>query len=283
LPIKNFMNKKTTLYCFLILIIGISTFSCKVQEKENVKIKLKPRPTKYLITELLDNEVKFDAISAKASVVFSDSIGNKTSFKTHLRIQKDSAIWISITPLLGIEMARVLITQDTVKLMNRAKSEYFIGDFDYINQLLGADLDYQMLEALLIGNSLDFEINDKIHSSIDRDKDLYFLSTEKKRKIRKEWKKDKDKFKTQIQALWLNPLTFKINELLLSSPHNDKSLAGVYSNFQPLETQLIPYNLVFSLQSNSANSIEINYSKFSMGKELTFPFNIPDKYVQIKQ
>jgi len=277
------MNKKRLLYWFSLFIIGSVLFSCKIQEKENVKIKLKTRPTKYLIQKLIENEFEFEAISSKASVTLIDSAGNKTSFKSHLRIQKDSAIWISITPLLGIEMARVLITKDTVKLINRSKSEYFIGDFEYINRLLGTDLDYQMLEALLIGNSLDFEINDKIYSSVDRSKDLYFISTEKKRKVKKELKKDKDKIKTQIQALWLNPLTFKINELLLSSPHDDKSLAGVYSNFQTVAKQQIPYNLVFNLTSKSSNSIEINYSKFSLGKSLSFPFNIPDKYVEIKQ
>ena len=91
-----------------------------------------------------------------------DTSNKKTSFKTHLRIRKDSVIWMSITSI-GIEAARVIITQDSVKLIDRLKKQYFLGDFKYINQLLGADLDYQMLEALLIGNSLDFNEKEKIH------------------------------------------------------------------------------------------------------------------------
>lgn len=255
---------------------------CKVQEKENVKIKVKPRSTKFLVNKLLENEFEFSTISAKASVSIIDSSNKKTSFKTHLRIKKDSVIWMSITPLLGIEFARVVITQDSVKLMNRNSAEYFIGDFEYINKLFGADLDYQMLEALLIANSLDFEMNNKIRTSVDRKKDMYYVSTEKKRNIRKELKKDKDKIKEQSQTLWLDPITFRINELLLSSPHTEKTVRGTYSNYKQLDEQWLPYSMNFTLSSKSTVNIETSYSKFTTGKSLSFPFKIPEKYVQIQ-
>ncbi len=274
-------NTRPVYWLSYVIIFGIFLFSCKIQEKENVKIKVKPRSSKFLVKKLLENEFTFNTISAKASVSFEDE--KKTSFKTHLRIKKDSAIWISITPLLGIEVARVLITKDTVKLMNRSNSEFFIGDFDYINHLFGADFDYQMLEALLLGNSLDFEMNDRIRSSVDRKKDLYFISTEKKRKVKKEVQKEKEKFKKQAQVLWLDPLTFRINELLLSSPESSQTLKGVYSDYREMNTQLIPYNLHFILKSKTSSTVEIKYSKFSEGKTLTFPFNIPSKYVQVKK
>ncbi len=278
------MNNTKAVYWIPLILLGIFLFSCKVTEKENVKvkIKIKHRSSRFLVKQLKQNEFEFNTISAKAAVSFDDG-KKKTSFKTHLRIKKDSAIWMSITPLLGIEMARVLITKDTVKFLNRANKEYFIGDFDYLNKLFGADLDYQMLEALLIGNSLDFEENNKVHSRVDRKKDLYFLSTEKKRKVKKELKKDKDKIKKEAQVLWLDPVTFKINQLLLSSPETDRSLMGSYSDYREIDTQLIPYMLHFNLKSKTSSKIEVKYTKFSIGKSLTFPFKISSKYVQVKK
>jgi hypothetical protein len=265
--------------------IGIILYSCKPQEnKIKVKVKINHRSTKFLVDRLLEKEFRFNTFSGKASVTFDN--GKKTSFKTHLRIKKDSAIWMSITPVLGIEMARVLITKDTVKLMNRMDDEYFIGDFEYINKIFGADLDYQMLEALLIGNSLEFEQNEKVHSSVDRKKNMYYLSTVKKRKIRKEIKKDKVKVKQQTQAIWLDPLTYKINELILSSPENKQSLNGVFSDYKTITTakdQLFPYSLFFKLDSETPSTIEVAYTKLSVGKTLTFPFKIPSKYEQIKK
>lgn len=278
------MNKLKAVYWVPLLIIIALCSSCKVSEKENVKVKIKvkPRSSKFLIQKLKEKEFEFSTISAKASISYS--VGKKkTSFKTHLRIKKDSAIWMSITPMLGIEMARVLITNDSVKFLNRASKEYFIGDFDYINKLFGADLDYQMLEALLIGNSLDFDEQNRVNSKVDRKKNLYFLSTVKKRKVKKELKKEKEKIKKQAQVLWLDPNTFKIKELLLSSPQTNRSLTGSYSDYHDVNEQSIPYHLSFILKSTTTSSIEINYSKFSIGKSLSFPFKISSKYVQLKK
>lgn len=277
------MSKIKLGYWGLIFTVGIFLFSCKVQEKENVKLKVKHRSSKFLVKKLKEKEFEFNTIATKSAVTLLDSAGKKTSFKAHLRIRKDSAIWISITPLLGIEMARVLITKDTVKLINRANKEYFIGDFEYLNKIFGAGLDYQMLEALLIGNSLDFEVNDKVHSRVDRKKDLYYLSTEKKRKISKELKKDKNKIRGEVQVLWLDPITFRIKELLLSSPETNRSLMGVYADYKEIETELVPHNLKFSVESKTSSNIEIKYSKFSVGKSLSFPFKISSKYVEIKK
>lgn len=278
------MNKSKHIFFLLSLIIGLTLYSCKQQEnKVKVKVKINHRSTKHLISKLQEKEFQFNTVSGKANVVYDN--GKKTSFKTHLRIRKDSAIWMSISSI-GIEAARVLITQDTVKLMNRIDKTYFIGDFDYINKIFGADLDYQMLEALLTGNSINFEINERIRSSVDRKKESYYISTEKKRRVRKEIKKDKVKIKEQSQALWLDPLTYKINELLLSSPESEQSLTGVFSNYKEVTTadnQLFPFTLLFELKAKTPSSIEVAYSKITVGKTLSFPFKIPSKYEQIKK
>ncbi len=276
------MNSLNLRYWFSIIIIGLLLFSCKVQEKDNIKIKIKARSSKFLVKKLKANEFQFETISAKSAINIIDSLGKKTSFKAHLRIRKDSAIWITAGSL-GIEAARILITQDSVKLMNRLKKEYFIGDFEYINKIFGTDLDFQMVQALLIGNSLDFDENEKVHSRVDRKKDLYYLSTEKKRKVNKELQKEKDKIRKEAQVLWLDPLTFKIYELLLSSPETNRSLSGVYSDYKEIETQLVPDKMRFELKSKSSTVIEVDYSKFSSGKSLSFPFKISSKYVQIKK
>ena len=278
------MSKMKVTYFASVILIGLFLFSCKQQEnKVKVKVKINHRSTKFLIAKLIEKEFQFKTLSGKANVVYDNS--KKTAFKTHLRIKKDSAIWMSISSI-GIEAARVLITEDTVKIMNRIDKTYFIGDFEYINKILGAGLDYQMLEALLTGNSLDFEHNEKIHSSTDRKKESYYISTEKKRKVRKELKKDKIKIKSQTQALWLNPISYKIEELLLSSPESKQSLKGEFTNYKEVETansQLFPFTLLFELNTKTSSSITVNYAKIAIGKAVSFPFKIPSKYEQIKK
>ncbi len=45
-------------------------------------------------------------------------------------MEKDKAIFLSVAPFLGIEVARVLITPDTVKFINRLQSRFFVGDIE---------------------------------------------------------------------------------------------------------------------------------------------------------
>jgi len=278
------MSKSKALYWLLIFFIGILTFSCKVQEKDNVKIKIKikTRSPKFLVKKLKANEFQFETISAKANVSLIDTTAKKRSFKIHLRIRKDSVIWMSITSF-SIEAARISITKDSVKFLNRLNKEYFIGDFSYLNRIFGTDLDYQMMEALLIGNSLDFDEEERVNSRVDRKKELYFLSTVKKRKVKKELKKEKEKIKGDGQVLWLDPITFKVKELLLTSPESHRSLTGVYADYKEVDKQLVPFEIRFLLKSATTNNLEIHYSKFSSGKKLSYPFKISSKYVQIQK
>ncbi len=276
------MSKR--LHCYLLVFVLLSLFSSCKTPKETIKVKLQHYSTKELIEKLDQNEVKFETFSTKADINYFDE--KETSFKSTLRIRKDSAIWISITPALGIEMARVLITKDSVMFMDRIHNKYFKGDFAFINKQLSVELDYNMVEALLIGNSIEFEKNEKIRTSIDRQKDLYFIGTERKRKvkrdIKKEIKKDKDVIKNESQILWVYPETFKIEELLLSNPEKEQSLLAKFSNHKLIDEQLIPFNLSFNMESKKNVKIEVEYGKITLNKELTFSFKIPEKYEQIK-
>lgn len=274
------MSKHLFNICAILLVF---IFSCKAP-KEVVKVKLEHYTTKELLDSLELKELKFESLSTKADVLFVDE--KETSFKTHLRIKKDSAIWISITPVLGIEMARILITKDSVMFMDRVHNKYFIGDFAFINKSLNVELDYNMLEALLVGNSIDFEKDEKIKTAIDRKKDYYFIGTERKRKvkkdIKKDIKKDKEVIKNQTQILWVYPESFKIAELLLKDPEKDQSLQGIFSEHKLVDEQLFPFKLNFMVESKKNLKIDVEYGKVTLNNELNFSFKIPEKYEQIQ-
>lgn len=278
------MNKSKRLVYFSLLVV-ISLFACKSRQKtiSTDLGRIKHVSDKNLIDSLQKNEFQFDVLTAKAAVKYIDE--KETSFKIHLRIKKDSAIWVSITPLLGIEMARVLITQDSVMFLNRIDKQYFIGTFDYINDKFGTDLDYQMLEAILVGNSIDFEKDSKdIIANVDKKKHAYYISTEKKRKVKKDLRKDKNKLKELTQALWLSHKNFKIIELVLSAPKSDHSLLSKNTNFTALpDKQLFPYLIDLTLISDKNINVSIDYSKVSTEKEnVSFIFKIPPKYEPIE-
>lgn len=260
-----------------LMVVGL--WSCKPSEKAKRRL-LEGKKTTYLIEQMKQNEFEFETFSAK-SVISVKQEGKKNTFKSNIRIRRDSAIWISITPLFGIEMARVLITQDTVKLINRIEKNYFIGNYDYINQKFNVDLDYQLLQALLLGNSIAFEFDDKVKFSID--KEDYYLGNLRKRKARKADDKPKkiEKEKDEVISLWINQNSFKIDKFIFSDLTADRFILGEYSNHKEIDDQMVPEFLHFELQSAKPAEVELQYSRVSLNKPLKFSFNISSKYEQI--
>ena len=294
---------------FCLIFLG---FACKTKKEIAVVTTVKEIDTKspaYLLEKMYQNETKFETLSAKFSAELSTG-GNNTFFKTTLRIRKDSAIWMSISPALGIEVARVLITKDSVFFMNRINETYFAGDFSYFSNLLNTEVDYELLEALLVGNAIErFSPEDFM---VFHEKNQLVLSTHKKRLVKKTLqkqeraekmeRKDKaeraDKIEVKekniitkatstdtaayIQNIWLNSNSYKIEEYRYRDINPDKLLHIFYSNFNTIENNNIPHDIKLILSGGQAARLSISYSKITLNGEATFPYTVPEKYEQIK-
>ena len=163
-------------------------FGCNPQKKI-IREPLKDKGADFLFEKLKKNEFGFKWLNIKfsAEVTYNKK---SNSFSGIARIRKDSAIWLAIYPALGIEAARVLITNDSVKMLNRIEQTYFCGDFKYINNILQTDLDFDIIQSLLIGNDFSTYENNVFKASVDGKQ--YLLSTIGRRKLRKHLKSTTD-------------------------------------------------------------------------------------------
>jgi len=231
-----------------------------------------------LTSHLKTNEFHFDRLKAKLSAeAIIDS--SSYSFTIALRIKKDSIIWMSISKL-GIEGARVLITKDSVKFFNGLEKKYFKGDFAYISKLLNTELDYEILQSLLIGNSVEFYNEDeKIKPGVDNCQ--YTLGTIRKYKLRRVMEKGKE-LKEPAQSIYMAPGTYKIARILFYEFNPERSFDARFGRYEMVDsTQLFPMVMNYAIKAQKDVTIDLKYSKTELNEELTFPFKIPDNYEQI--
>ena len=116
------------LLCFIFVVVIF--FACSATKELKVKKKVRLISDSKLYNNIIDSSLNYSAIYFKKFSVSVDNNGKKNSYKGVMKIQRDSAIWISMTAPLGIEVARILITQDSVKFIDRYHKEYFKGDFN---------------------------------------------------------------------------------------------------------------------------------------------------------
>jgi Domain of unknown function (DUF4292) len=85
---------------------------------------------------------------------------------------------------------------------------------------------------------------------------------------------------------FINEASAKLEKIELKETNSNNSLSINYSNFQVLGPKVFPYNGVINVLYKTTaglinNTIIFEYSKAEVGdRELRFPFNIPKKYVR---
>jgi len=285
---NQFTYHQFTLLFFLIIsLLGVSCRTLKpitppVTPPETVNQHLDFKTPKALSNYLMMNEFKYNWLTSKfsADVVTED---NKQSFTVSVRARKDSAMWLSVS-VLGIEGARMLITQDSVRFMDKLNNKYFVGDYQYLSKLLNIDVDFETMQSVLIGNSMEFyDEDEKLKST--KDSTFYLLSTIKKRKLKKALKENTDNIQGKeelAQRIWLHPLTFKVYKIVINDFPNNRTFTANYSNFQVIDSSYFPFKANFVIQAQKRITLDIDYSKVVHDKPQTMPFNIPAKYERIR-
>lgn len=277
------------LLLFAFALISVSCKSKKNLVKQNTtlvdttveKCRMDFKTGKALSKRMYDNQLDFTYASAKFSCeLMIDSVEH--SFNVSVRCRKDSIIWLSISKL-GIDAARVLITKDTVKFtLGLTEKKYFIGDFSFINQMLHADLDYDMLQALLFGNSADFhDEDDKLKPGRDRNTCQYFISTIRKRHL-KRIASGTEIANESYQTMWLDPITFKIVNLEFDDVKEKRKFSAAYNDFRLVDTYLAPFKLQYNIMAEKNIKATINYGRIGINEVQSFPFKIPASYERIQ-
>ncbi len=254
-----------------ITVIDTTTEKCRMDFKNG----------KALSRRMNENELDYTYASAKFNCELTvDS--EEHSFNVSVRTRKDSVIWMSISKL-GIDAGRVLITKDTVKFtLGLTEKKYFVGDFSYINQMLHADLDFNMLQALLFGNSAEFYDDDeKLKPGRDKSNCKYFLSTIRKRHV-KRIEKGKEQPKESFQTIWLDPQTFKIVTMEFDDVETRRKFNADYNEFKPVDKYLAPFKLLYTITAEKNIKAEIRYARIGINEPQKFPFNIPSSYERIE-
>ncbi len=290
----------------MLLLVHVS--SCRTNR---VVVKpMKERSASFLTKRIEKNLFEYETLSFKTDVSV-EMKGDKKSFKTNIRIKKDSAIWMSISPALGIEVARAIITKDSIKLIDKWNDQYYLGEFDYINDQFDTDLDFYILQDILVANPILYDQKEKFVSTNDIDK--HILTSKNKRKVRKALGLDRNDLKEEneserdtlnftvdqrrlrraikkeeeedliVKRYWINPESYKIEQTLIKDLFYNRTFEITYQEFDEIALMDFPEKSEILLEDDdNRTKVFLDYSRVRVNKSLKFPFSIPDKFERIR-
>jgi hypothetical protein len=240
--------------------LSLLTLSCKRPPSANP-----PNAQREEIEKFIVQEVDFKYFSSKAKLNYKDE-KNDVNTTVLFRIKKDSIIWMTVTPGLGIEAIRCLIRPDSIFIIDKLNNKYSEYGLEYLKSTLNIDISFHNLQAMIVGN-LPFAKSYNDHLS--KDSSFYLLQ---------------QKPKSMDVDNHVRVATMKLENLVITETATKNSLDIEYSNFAPLETYVFPYTQLININYKTdklshTTSITVNHNKVEISdKPLNFPFNVPRRY-----
>lgn len=111
------------------------------------------------LQQVAGNRINFQTFNAKVGVDYKGSDGKGHDVNASVRLSRDSAIWVSANAILGIEAIRLLVTKDSVKLLNKLDKVYSARSIAYLQEITSLPLNLYTLQDIIIGNPVFLDSN----------------------------------------------------------------------------------------------------------------------------
>lgn len=225
----------------------------------------KPDPVDNTAIEAFDlvkgNALEFDQFNVKADLDIKSSMFSGGA-KLQLRMVKDSALWFSVNKF-GVEVARGLITVDSIQAVERLQRTYVRMGIDEASEMAGFNLRFGFLQDFILGNPyLDEEENplqvigrDTLQVSPIMDeydiKHLFYMGN------------------GELLSTTLEDNATKITTIITFSDYESISPDDKFSYFR---------NIYLDTNDSEQTELSIKFSKPEINQKKALRFSIPDSY-----
>ena len=152
-----------------LVICSVFMTGCSNEQRIADGKPLRSRDPNNILKRYDKEALKWDWIGFKLDTEINVE-GKSDSFTMNVRMARDSAIWISLSPALGLELARVLLLPDSVKVISKVPLNKFVfeGNYKQLEKSLGIPFDFYTFQDLLSGKPLGLNPQeDKFISQVD--------------------------------------------------------------------------------------------------------------------
>jgi hypothetical protein len=188
--------------------------------------------------------------------------GSKMELSVAIVMEKDRYIMLTITALLGIEAARVLITQDSISILNRLQREHIVTNFDYIANLANVKLDLRQLQSMIAGNPPFVPDLAKAYPDTMLQYIVFshFATPELK------------------QTVYASQRNLKTQKVMLADRTGTKELKMNYDDFYANSGNQYPKDININIRAEKNIDCKLRLSYFAFDKKKEINFAIPKSY-----
>ena len=254
------MHKRSLIILTSLLVF---TFNCKSSKSISNGEANFNLTAKQLIKENAKQTPRFNTLQSRLKITLNQN--EKTQSHTvNFRAKKDQFLWINAS----FSVIRALVTPEKVSFYNKLDNTYFDGDYKYLSDLLGTELDFRKVQNLLIGEAIFNLKNGEYQASFDESS--YIVQPKIQREL------------FELFFL-LDPKHFKVKSQQITQPNERRHLQIDYVSHQEVEKQILPELIkIIAVEANEEVILSLEFKNVSLNEDLRFPFKIPSGFKEIK-
>jgi Domain of unknown function (DUF4292) len=272
------MNKSNLLYLIIIILLLASCRSQKkiqkvIAPKTDSVIVITDEPkidtmalVRNAVDQMYSNYIYFQTFSAKIKVDYENSQGRQPDFTANVRMRRDEIIWLSLTGTLGIEGFRVIITPDSVRIMDKLSATYTARSLSYLQEISQIPLDFSTLQNMIIGNPVFFNADSISAYRKGANDDVTLLS-----------------FTNVFKHLLTLSGDKKITHSKLddADPTRNRTCDLTYDEYESKNGVNFSTHRNIIISEKSKLEIQLKFKQFEINpQEQTYPFNIPKRFTR---
>ena len=252
------------LYILPLFILLLVISSCGGSKSALKESDLKTETLKAIIKNYDQYKPDFKTMRGRLKGVYDDG-QNQQSINISYRFQKEETLWMSARFAGFIEVAKMMITQDSIKFYERLDNSYFDGNFKLISNFIGIELNYSQIENLLLGQAIKPVLIGQTDYQVFEDH--YQLDTTYENDV--------------FQSLIMDTKTFKIKEQILRK--GDNQIKIIYPSYQMIDKNAFPEELIIITDDGEdITNIGLIFKNIKLNDELNFPFRMPNNFTPIE-
>lgn len=211
------------------------------------------------------NNINYTTFNGKADLDYTSAKGKKTSAEAKVQIEKGKLIWISAIGPFGIEVARGLITADSVKIINKLSKEYTAASITYLQDKLGLPLDLNTMQDLLVGNPIFL---DKNNSSYTKDGSNIAVTSQ-------------TRFFQNLITVIMPGYLISQSKLTDVDANRNRSAILQYDDYKPVNNFNFSTSRHIAVDHKGKIDIQLNYKSYTFNQPLSVPFSVPGNYKKV--
>lgn len=239
-----------------------------------------------------EKSLRYETLTVKKAIISLSNEGKETSIRGSYKIRRDSIIQV-YAQKLSIPVAKLEINTDSFRLVNFIDQQLYVGKNNYLSKLLGFDLDFNIVQALLSNQifSVRQEAKEKDFKDFvcDVEDGMYKISSIRDRKVRRfnknEEKLEKYRNRQEIgqlikQDIYIDTDSFVVKKMVLYDLENNNGIRLEFSKFEKVMEQWFPGLIEISLLGQKKVELSIELSKVSLDDEKNYLFSVSPKYTR---